>query len=270
MAAARYEPLSTSRPEWGRIAVLPWDSEIFGFAVADLDVADASALVPAAPFAEELAAWAAANSVALIGCSVPSGDNRWRASLPAAGFYYVDSTLTYTISHFHGPRVQRQVTRPWRAEAANQKAIEDLAGRAFQVGRYHADPYFPAELANHRYRRWISNTFSTLSETTRVYALGPPDAPLGMVNVTIDGDEAQFGLGGVDPTAHRSTAGFSLLLGTIQNLRDCGVRRVVSKLSTGNLPILHLVAYFGGRFSDPRLVFHWRAPNAPALQAFAG
>lgn len=266
MPHAEYRNLSETNPDWGRIAVLPWDSDIFGFAVADYQPGDGFATAADARDAQRaLHQWSTENSVELVSCSVPALDRRWRALLPAAGFYYVDSIFNFTITRPKDAKFRRPLPLPWLATAADQAAVEAVAERSFHTGRYHADPFFPAELANLRFRRWLANIFAELSDTTRVYLIGPRDAPTGFTAAVIYGIEASLPFGATDPSVHGTTAGYALFLGLVQDLGRLGVRRVVSKTSAVNTQMMNLAAYGGARFSQPHLVFHWHAPNAAHL-----
>lgn len=266
MAEANYRAVSQANPQWGELAVLPWDSEIFGFPVADYRVAEVAAFShEATAIARALQNWAAENEVELIGCSVSALEKQWRAVLPRVGFLYVDSTFTYTITRPTGAKFPRPLPAPWLATREHQPLIEAIAERAFNVGRYHADPFFPVELANRRYRRWLANTFDELSDASRIYVIGEPDAPTGFTTAKIEGAFARLPFGATDPSVHGTPAGYALFLGLVDDLRRAGVRRVQSKLSAGNTPMINLAAFGGARFSDPQLVYHWHAANAPHL-----
>src|SRR5437588_13114423 len=103
MTEPHYQPLSAKKPDWGEVAVLPWDSEVFGFPVATYRATDAPSISRKLPDVREaLESWAAANGVELIGCSLSATEALWRFCLPRVGFLYVDSTLIYSL-----PKLQR-------------------------------------------------------------------------------------------------------------------------------------------------------------------
>ena len=271
MFKAPYENLSAEHPEWGTIAVLPWDSEIFGFSVADWKVGDVRVVFDdRAGLGASLTSWSRDESVQLISCTVPSGESRWRALLPQLGFAYVDSTLTYTLAKLQTVRFPRKHVPVRLATAEDQPAVERICEIGFRAGRYHADPLFPLELANARYRRWLANEFNSLGENNRIYVAGEVGAAIGFTHVRVNGSEAYITIGGADPEVQSSVLPFAVFIGTLEALRDSGVRRAQSKLSAGNTPMLNLAAYAGSRFSEPELVFHWHAPGSSQLVRFDG
>src|SRR5882672_10063151 len=94
----QYEELCPGDPAMGKVAVIPWDSDIFGFPVA-------SYRLPSTPplddihsmVAASLAGWATANSVVLCSCAIPTADRYWRNCLPQAGFDLVDFSLQVAL-----------------------------------------------------------------------------------------------------------------------------------------------------------------------------
>ena len=268
MFQPQYQNLSEQHEELGRVALLPWDAEIFGFAVGDYQVGDLARVFESRDdVSARLTKWSAENSVELIGCSVPANERVWRALLPRIGFAYVDSTLTYTLPKLQTARFPRKHVPVRLATMEDQEAVERICEIGFRAGRYHADPLFPLALANTRYRKWLANEFKSLGDSNRIYVAGEIGAAIGFTHVRVNGAEAYITIGGADPAVQSSVLPFAVFIGTLEALRDSGVRRAQSKLSAGNTPMLNLAAYAGSRFSEPEMVFHWHAPNAPHLNS---
>jgi len=267
MFKAQYQNLSDEHPEWGTIAVLPWDTEIFEFAVADFKPQELRAIVGRRDeVAARLLSWAANGGVQLISCSVSSREAGWRAVLPQIGFAYVDSTLTYTLPRLQTLAIARKHAPVRLATLEDRAAVERICEIGFRAGRYHADPLFPLALANARYRRWLANEFNSLGESNRIYVAGEPGAAIGFTHVRVNGTDAYITIGGADPAVQSSVLPFAVFIGTLEALRDSGVRRAESKLSASNTPMINLASYAGSRFSAPETVFHWHAPDAPHLR----
>ena len=264
MTEALYQDLGRENPDWGKIAILPWDTEIFGFAVATFAPGDLDAILASgSKFEQCLVTWAADNKVALISCAVPSGGRSWRALLPTLGFAYVDSTLRYTVAKLQTTVFPRQ-HRPVRlATAADQQSVEQICESGFRAGRYHADPRFPLPLARRRYRQWLANEFGCLNDSNRIYVIGEPGAAVAFTHVQIQSTKAYISIGGAAPSVQSGVIPFAMFIGTLEAVRDTGVHRVESKLSAGNTPMINLAAYAGSHFSEPEQVFHWHNPTAP-------
>lgn len=269
MFQAQHEQLAHDHPEWGRIAVLPWDAEIFGFAVADYQPGEIDVILRSRnAVRERLHGWAQMNDTHLIACSVTADEAKWRTLLPALGFTYVDTTFVYTVPKLQASNFARKHAPVRLATREDEAAVLRICETGFRAGRYHADARFPLALAQRRYQHWLAREFETLGENNRVYVIGDPGAPIGFTHARVNGTDAYLSIGGADPAVQSTVLPFSVFIGTLEALRDGGVRRVESKLSAGNMPMLNLSAYAGSRFSKPEHVYHWHAAGSPHLVAF--
>jgi hypothetical protein len=154
------------------------------------------------------------------------------------------------------------------ATPADQESVEQIAEQAFNAGRYHVDARFPRALANLRFRRWLGRAFAEAGPDSRIYVIGESGALKAFTHSTVEGDRAYITIGGAVVDLQGHGAGAAIFLGTVEALRDSGIRRAQSKLSASNTPMMNLAAYAGSRFSDPQDVFHWHAADAPHLLKF--
>ena len=266
MFETSYEPLSDQHPDWGRIAVLPWDCEIFGFPVADYQGGDLIDIANTLPeFKEAFNRWTEKNRVELVHCIVPAQERLWLTLLPEIGFSYVDYTLKISTNRLHlwEPFHTKIPVRP--AVPADRASIERIAELAFHVGRYHMDPRFPRPLSELRYQRWLGNALDAVGPQNRLYVTGEVGAVTSFFHVTLNGEEAYITIIAVDPARQGGRTGIDLCCEVLKDLKASGVRKMSSKISAMNNNVQNFCVYFGWRFSDPQVVFHWHAPNAPHL-----
>ena len=265
MSEPNYQPLSAEKPDWGEISLLSWDSGVFGFPVANYKPGQPSAVLKdLTEIGRALKNWARENGVELIGCSISATEPMWRLSLPRLGFLFVDSTLTYTQPKLHRAKFPRSYAVRL-ATMEDRQSVERIAEQAFNVGRYHADPFFPTALANLRFRRWLEKAFASLGPSSRIYVTGESGAVTAFTHSNVEGDRAYITIGGADVAFQGRGAGAAVFLGTLEALRDSGVRRAQSKLSASNTAMMNLTAYAGCRFSNPEHAYHWHAPDARHL-----
>src|SRR6266568_17523 len=128
---AQFEALAPGDPELGSAALIPWDSEIFGFPVARYRPA-----VPAAAegFAEALRGWSEERAIGLWMCDIAVADVFWKSALTKVGFQQVDFALRCTLANLQTAAIpeSRIPLRP--AAEGDRKTIEQIAGTAFQHG----------------------------------------------------------------------------------------------------------------------------------------
>lgn len=266
MFKSNYQPLSDRNPAWGRVAILSWDADIFGFPVADYKAGNPHFVAETRlAFQDALINWATINQVELISCSVPADCSMWLSLLANFGFVFVDYSLRVTLPRLLARDLPdtRVAVRPM--ETDDRVDVERIAETAFHFGRYHADWRFPRRLANLRYRCWMHNTFSILNSETRVYVIGQQGAARGFFHVVLKDGLADLRLAAINVTLPSGIAGFNLYVGTLEALEQVGARRATGKISAANNAVTNLYGSLGFRFSRPEAVFHWHAPDAPHL-----
>jgi predicted N-acetyltransferase YhbS len=253
-----YEELSADAA-MGAVAVVPWDSAIFGFPVASFrpgtgdfnqDRMDS--------FRYGFARWTQAKNISVCSAALAPAQSFWRGVLPQVGFEFVDLTLQLTLSLSSAklPAVRSQL-RP--ALPGDHAAIEAIAAESFAHGRYHADPNFPKPLANLRYSQWVRNALITPSGIDRMYVLEQGGCVAGFYHVTIEGDVSDLRLAAVEPGWKGTMLGVELYSAMLHELRRQNVRRVITSISAVNQNILNLYSLLGFRFGSPEIIYHWHA-----------
>ncbi len=217
MPEATSRPLQDDCPGWGRVAIIPWDTDIFGFPVAAYEPGEPGVVgAGLEAFRRRFREWAAAHEVELVSCTVEAGDRAWRTLLPGLGFVWVEQTLRLRcrLQSFDAPPPSRPVRL---ATPDDRPQVEEIAGHAFRHGRYHADPRFPSDLADRRYRQWVRR--ASTDPAGRVYVVGPPGSVRGFFQVIVKGTRAEVGIMAVDETAQGTTASSELMTGMHLDLK---------------------------------------------------
>jgi RimJ/RimL family protein N-acetyltransferase len=264
----QYGFLSAASPQWGKIALLPWDEEIFGFPVADFQLGpNPPEIQDRALFIKALEDFSARTNAQLISTHVQGDDMSTIAQLVKAGFSPVEFSLVASLSRIKpGSLPPRRLTLR-EALPADRAAICEIASRAFQFGRYHADPQFPRKLANDRYASWIRNALDRFDPNSFVFVLGRSGEVLGFMDVVICDGHADLRLGAVDPHNNLGFMGFSLYVETLRALLAHGVKSASAKLAAPNTAAMNIYSMLGFQFSKPEAVLHWHAPESSILQS---
>jgi hypothetical protein len=270
MAEVSVEPLDAEHSEWGAAFVVPWDAEIFGFPVGTFTPGEAEAIHrDIGTVGDRLRRWASSRRVELVSCTVPADDRTWRTIMPALDFTCVEQTLglTFRIQTYKADPPSRPVRL---ATPEDRPQIEAIAEHTFRHGRYNADPRFPLDLADRRYRRWVHNALISANPADRVYVVGAPGNVKGFFQLRLVEDRAEVGIMGVTETAKGTPAALDLMTGMHLDLKGLGTRWLTAKISAGNTRVINLVSHFGYRFRDAQATFHWHAADAPHLLPRAG
>lgn len=253
-----FEEIHAGSCAFGRASILPWDTETFGFPVAAYQTGVAE-LDPAQrrDFPPRFDAWMRRNEIALCVCTIPANDRFWKLYLPELNFRFVDFGLKAALNGLQTATLPhaRAALRPARPE--DYETIEALAAQSFRHGRYHADPLFPRELADLRYRHWMRRALSGDNPIDHVYVLGETGSVQGFYHVTIEGTLSDLRLMAVVPKLQATGLGFHLCLSVLHLLRDLGVRRVVTSISGANTAAMNVYSKLGFVFSDAEAIYHW-------------
>lgn len=261
----QFESISPENPAFGSAAAVPWDTEIFGFRVARYEPGTVSADPSMMAALECFRSWAAANEISLCSCAIPCADAFWRRWIPEFGFRFVDCTLQVSLGPLSRVRLPRIRLELRSARPEDHAAIEAIAAQSFTHGRYHADAFFPKELANARYRYWIKAALSGEKAEDRVFVLGKPGQVLGFYHVTLEGDVSDLRLAAVAPDLKKMGLGMDLYAGVLEKLQKLGIRRVVSTISSTNTSVMNIYSMLGFRFSNPEVIYHWHAAGPEAF-----
>jgi GNAT superfamily N-acetyltransferase len=256
----QFEEVSKANPAYGRACLLPWDAELFGFPVATYKIgAESIDEALRGEFTESLASWLGRNRVEVCACVIPAANAFWKVHLPRMGFVFVDFGLRANLNSLQTASLPKARTELRRAERSDWEDIQAIAAQSFHHGRYHADPLFPRELADRRYRQWVGNALAGEYEFDRVYVMGKPGNVQGFYHLTIEGEVSDLRLAAVRPKLQGTVFGVELYLSALHLLKQSGVRRVITNFSAGNTSAMNLLAMLGFRFAEPEAIYHWHA-----------
>lgn len=258
----QFEEVCPGEPRLGKACILPWDTEIFGFPVAcyhtGTDQLDRSL---SERFSEHFPAWAERNRVSLCSCSVPAASSFWKCYLPQVHFSFVDFGLRAALNGLQTTALPEARIPVCQAGPEDREAVEAIAVGSFHHGRYHADPLFPRELADLRYRCWARNALAGKHPFDRVFVIGEPGQIQGFYHVTIEGAVSDLRLAAVLPELQGTLVGFDLYASVLHLLKQSGVRRVFTSVSAANTGVMNVYSMLGFRFSAPEAIYHWHSPE---------
>jgi len=265
MFEQHYELICKDFPSFGRIALVPWDIETFGFGVADYQTGDPDTEAhDSSRLMEHLKGWAESHQVELVGTTVPASNIARLLSLQSLGFRYIDTTLVVRYDRIQESQYPHTKVTLRLADRDELEPVVQICGEAFKNGRYHADKRVPVHLANKRYQEWASRTFDEENPQTLLVA-----KIMGQVCafsiIEFDRKQGYLHLNAVAPRWQGQKIGIGLLASTMRYFQKNGVELVRSKISAANTHAMNLHASLGARFYDPQILLHWHAPWATHL-----
>jgi RimJ/RimL family protein N-acetyltransferase len=264
MFELRYDPVLGDGFSAGRVAVIPWDTQTFGFPVGIFET-EGEAVGSSAALSEAVDSWAGKNEVELISATLAPDRVEWLYRLQCAGFRYIDTTFRARYTLERASEASVQTLRLRAASPADLAVIRVMARGAFRHGRYHADVRFPVELADLRYEHWVERAMVSDSSQELLGAWNG-ETLCGFCVLQTTGDTGDIGLVALGAEHQGQRLGMPLIGAILDYFRGQGVRTVYTTISASNSRIMQTHEKLGARHVDPQVVLHWHARRAPHLR----
>lgn len=235
---------------------VPWDSEIFGFPVAQ--IAEMRVAGPKQAWADlsPFLAWLEQESIHLASCRLPQDRLHESMLLERAGFRFVEMVLHPHLADLQAYPCAPQELRVERADDADLPAIEEMAAQAFGHERFHTDPRLNRTLADRRYRVWVRNSHD--HPTQRLYKISD-GAELVAFFVTENQPDGlcYWHLTAISPAFQGRGYGKRVWREMLYFHQREGMARIGTTIAARNTPVLNLYASLGFRFQPPEMTLHW-------------
>lgn len=244
-------------------SLVPWDSDIFGFAVAQVSrVSLASAEADESGLFEAFDAWCSDRSVRLVSCRLDHAQVRESMALEAHGFRFVEVVYEPRLDDLARVAAPRHAIDVSEAVQRDLAAIETVAHDAFTTGRFLLDPRLPPDLSNRRYASWVRSAFGSSEQTVLKAELDGALVGFFVVEERSNGS-VYWHLTAVAPGWQGRGIGLSLWQTMLRRHRTAGASSVATTISGHNLAAMNLYGRLGFSFRSAQMTFHrLAAPGA--------
>jgi len=236
--------------------LIPWDSEIFGFNVAEIFNVELSNLETTGAFFSEFEKQVKMLGVRLLVAKVSAYERHIFYEFQRSGYIFIEETINPYIVNLQKSDVNyakySKITLK-NATEVELPAIREIASTTFEYDRFHLDFNLDANLANKRYSVWIDNSYRSNDDVLYAELNGNV---AGFSIVRIDGQSASLPLIGI-ANPHKGTAiGLFFYMATCNRLKELGVKAVSTTISLNNINVLNIYSRCGFSFKDPVFVLH--------------
>jgi RimJ/RimL family protein N-acetyltransferase len=239
-----------------RAQSVPWDREVFGFAVAeirDLQVIDSQrALRDYADFQD----WLDVGQVRIVSSRLPHDQLRESMFLEANGFRFVEMVLHPTLQNLQSLNIPQDDLLVTLADVSDLSSLQDIAEHAFRHERYHVDPRLDPRLGDLRYGRWVKSSLGHPVQRLLKITDGERLVALFLVE-SRDDRSAYWHLTAVSPTWQGTGYGYRVWQAMLRYHQTQGCESLMTTISARNVAVLNLYAKLGFRFRPPEMTFHW-------------
>jgi ribosomal protein S18 acetylase RimI-like enzyme len=265
MFEQHFELVSKDNPASGKIALIPWDIETFGFPVADFQI-DYTPRIErqSEQIRKDIEVWARVHKVELIGITVPSEDISKLSFIQSLGFCYIDTTLSLHYKDVQKIQFPSTKVGVLPADKAALGVAVEICNSAFSSGRYYADIRFPKHLADKRYQDWVRRAFSAESPQ-QLFTAEVNGQVCAFMVLEANEKEGYLHLAAVTPQLQGQKIGLGLYASSLIYLQKQGVDLVHAKVSASNIRVLNLHTRLGAKCVNSQILFHWHFPWAEHL-----
>ena len=235
--------------------VVPWDTEIFGFPVAQVD---RFALRPGEDHAEgmrQLEAWMDRHEIRLASCRLDSRALRESMLLEEHGFRFIEMVYSPVLAPVPVVGADPELVIE-AVDRADLPAIEAIAGTAFDTGRYKLDWRIDPAASDRRYRVWVRNSFADRRQQVLKASIAGDLVGFFIVEERSD-SSAYWHLTAIAPAFQGKGIGKRLWRAMVGRHQSAGLTRIETTISAHNPPVMNIYAALGFKFGAPRVTFHW-------------
>ncbi|MDH4203069.1 MAG: hypothetical protein OEV87_09250 [Phycisphaerae bacterium] len=259
MFELHYEPfiINDKLKTW-EIAVVPWDTETFGFGVSVLNpMYDKDSIGNPVPLKNALEVYSESKRVDMITASIPAMQMKISFLLQTAGFRLIDTALSVRYENLHAYSDKDSTELSLTPVVPSEmEFLVDMAGTSFHHGRYHMDPRLPNALADRRYKDWISRSFDSRNPQ-QVLTAKVDGAICGFSVVECGDSRGYLHLHAIGSIWQGKKLGHEMISQSLRYLYTLGAKSVGTKISASNLRAINMHARLNGHFVAADRLLHW-------------
>lgn len=244
------------------VTLVPWDSEVFGFAVAQVEGLDLGGAETLAALAPSLDRWCDDHDVGLISCRLDHLRLRESAALEEIGFRFIETVYRQRLTTLEDVASPRQTVHVGEAGEGDLAAIEAIASSAFTTGRFLLDGRLDPALSHRRYANWVRTSFANERHTV-LKAEVAGDLVGFFIVERRSGGVVYWHLTAMAPAWQGKGLASSVWRTMLLRHRTEGATSVETTISGHNLAAVNLYARLGFSIAAAEMTFHrLRAPSA--------
>ena len=190
---------------------------------------------------------------------IPSGSTELLMASQSVGYCFVETAVSLDgkVSTMELPRLYQRFEPLIEVRRAEGEALDKIlqemeAGDIFETDRIARDPHFSKQIAGRRYANWTRDELDRGAEAVISYYKEQPVA-FG-INLRSEGTVYDAFLGGVFTESANKGLGFLALYANMESIRQQGGTRIVTRVSSNNLPILRLHMQYGYGITDLKYI----------------
>ena len=237
-------------------SLVPWDTEIFGFPVAQIHHLEVADFLFAVDEYCKFQEWLDINQIRIVSCRLPHNQLRESMFLESKGFRFLEMVLHPKIEGLGYLDIPEDHLVITPALESDLPAIQDIAEQAFGHERYHVDPRLDPRLGNIRYGRWVRNSLHHPWQRLLKIMDGEHIVALFIIE-SRENRSVYWHLTAISPSWQGRGYGQRVWRAMLRHHQEEEQDCVMTTISARNIAVLNLYAKLDFRFLPPEMTFHW-------------
>ncbi len=239
--------------------LVPWDTEILGFPVAQIERIEVESDSDPARGMEEFSSWLDRHEIRLASCRLASDRLRESMLLEANGFRFIEMVYSPVLSPIPASSRIDEDLGIAKAQPEDLPAIEGIAESAFATGRHILDWRLDGTASHRRYRVWVQNSFADPRHEVLKATIAGDLVGFFIVEDRPDAG-AYWHLNAIAPAWQGKGIGKRVWATMVAHHYAAGLRSIETTISAHNTPVLNIYAGLGFKLVAPQMTFHWVRP----------
>ena len=233
-----------------------WDSEAFGFPVAQIEALQVNDAATAVSDFEKAWSWLDAGGVRLVSCRLHHERFAESFFLEGEGFRFIEMVLHPQVACLSRFGLEEPGLSVVPAAEGDLTVLTAIAEAAFGCERYHIDPRVDSDQANVRYGNWVKSCLSHPRQLLFKVIDGEQVVALFVVEF-LESGKVYWHLTAVAPHLQGKGFGWRAWRAMMHYHQAQGTDSIATTISARNVRVLNLYARLGFRFLPPEMTFHY-------------
>ena len=235
----------------------PWDTESFGFKVAQVDSIRINKLEVARLEYCFFNEWIHVNNYQVVSCRLQCSMLNESMLLEENGFRFVETVLHPYLdssNKFKGYMDNELIiSTPDESELPELRSIAETA---FTNERYYADPRINSSLSGIRFGNWLVSSYYHKNQILLKASHNNVNIAFFIIE-NLDDSRVYWHLTAVSPRFQGMGYGRRIWGSMIARHFSENKKYISTTIAARNVTVLNLYSSFGFRFSPPEMTFHW-------------
>lgn len=233
---------------------VPWDSDTFGFHVAQISDIELGTGDPLRDFSL-FEAWCRETGTRLVSCRLPHDRLRESSFLEGRGFRFIEMVYRQRLEPLQSVSLVEPAVTITQVEARDVDEIASMASTVFSTGRFQLDSELDRGLNAKRYEQWVRTSFVNPRHQVVKAEIGGAIVGFFIVEQG-DAGNVYWHLTAVAPAHQGRGIGRALWSAMLSRHRQADILRVETTVSAHNIAVLNLYARLGFRVASAEMTFH--------------